>query len=74
VDVKTQKQFYSLLQKLNKELSLTLVLVSHELDVVEKEATEIAYINGGLVYYGAANKFVHSEYFEKLTEKGGHDV
>ena len=74
VDVKTQKQFYELLQKLNKELSLTLVLVSHELDVIEHEATEIAYINGSLIYYGAADKFVHSEYFEKLTEKGDHHV
>jgi zinc transport system ATP-binding protein len=74
VDVKTQKQFYELLQKLNKELSLTLILVSHELDVVEKEATEIAYINGCLVYYGAADQFVHGEYFEKLTEKGEHHV
>ena len=55
VDVKTQKQFYALLQKLNKELELTLILVSHELDVIEHEATEIAYINGSLVYYGAAN-------------------
>jgi zinc transport system ATP-binding protein len=74
VDVKTQKQFYELLQKLNKELSLTLVLVSHELDVIEKEATEIAYINNSLIYYGAADKFAHSEYFEKLTEKGEHHV
>jgi zinc transport system ATP-binding protein len=72
VDVKTQKQFYSLLQKLNKELELTLILVSHELDVIEKEATKIVYINGSLVYYGAADKFVHTEYFEKLTEKGNH--
>ena len=60
VDVKTQKQFYTLLQKLNKELDLTLILVSHELDVIEHEATEIAYINGSLVYYGAADKFIHS--------------
>jgi zinc transport system ATP-binding protein len=74
VDVKTQKQFYELLQKLNKELELTLILVSHELDVIEKEATKIAYINGSLVYYGAADKFIHGEYFEKLTEKGGHHV
>jgi len=74
VDVKTQKQFYTLLQKLNKELELTLILVSHELDVIEHEATEIAYINGSLVYYGAADKFVHTEYFEKLTEKGEHHV
>lgn len=72
VDVKTQKQFYSLLQKLNTELNLTLVLVSHELDIVAHEATEIAYINRELVYHGVPQKFLHSEYFEKLTGKGVH--
>lgn len=72
VDVKTQKQFYTLLQKLNTELNLTLVLVSHELDIVGHEATEIAYINRELVYHGVPKKFLHSEYFEKLTGKGVH--
>ncbi len=72
VDVKTQKQFYSLLQKLNIELDLTLVLVSHELDMVAHEATEIAYVNRELVYHGIPKKFLHSEYFEKLTGKGIH--
>ncbi len=72
VDVKTQKQFYSLMQKLNQELRLTLILVSHELDIVAHEATEIAYVNCSLVYHGVPKKFLHSEYFEKLTGKGVH--
>lgn len=72
VDVKTQKQFYSLLQKLNKELDLTLVLASHELDIVDHESTEIAYINRTLVYYGVPKTFMKSEYFEKLSGKGVH--
>jgi len=72
VDVKTQKQFYTLLQKLNNNLSLTLILVSHELDIVAHEATEIAYINRELVYHGMPKKFLQSEYFEKLTGKGVH--
>jgi len=69
VDVKTQKQFYSLLQKLNTQLHLTLILVSHELDIVAHEATEIAYINRELVYCGFPEKFLHTEYFEKLSGK-----
>ncbi len=51
VDVTTQEQFYRLLKKLNKELDLTLVLVSHELDVVAHETTEVAFINGTVMYY-----------------------
>lgn len=51
VDEKTQEQFYGLLRKLNKQLDLTLVLVSHSIDIVRKETTEIAYINRRLVKY-----------------------
>lgn len=69
VDIKTQKQFYALLQKLNTEFHLTLVLVLHELDVVEHEATEIAVINCELVYHGVPKKFLHSDYFDTLTGK-----
>lgn len=69
VDVQTQKQFYMLLQKLNKDMGLTLILVSHELDVVAHEATEIAYINGKLVYYGFPKNFIRSQYFQQLSDK-----
>lgn len=72
VDIKTQKQFYTLLQTVNTKLHLTLVLVSHELDIVAHEATEIAYINRTLVYHGIPKTFMKSEYFEKLTGKGVH--
>lgn len=66
VDIETQKQFYSLMQKLNKEINLTLILVSHELDVVAHEATEIAYINCNIIYYGVPDKFIKSKYFTRL--------
>src|SRR5258708_3892296 len=71
VDVKTQKQFYSLLRKLNKQLDLTLVLVSHELDVVAHEATELGYINRTLEYYGDPEEFLKGSYFHELIGKGG---
>jgi zinc transport system ATP-binding protein len=70
VDVKAQEQFYALLKKLNQELHLTLVLVSHELDVVAHEATEIACINKDLVYHGAPKEFLEGDYFQKLYGKG----
>ena len=71
VDVKTQKQFYALLRKLNRELDLTLILVSHELDVVAHEATELGYINRTMEYYGNPEEFLKGEYFHKLIGKGG---
>lgn len=71
VDIKTQKQFYNLLRKLNKDLNLTLILSSHELDVVAHEATELVYINRTIVYYGDPEEFLKGAYFHELIGKGG---
>lgn len=71
VDVKTQKQFYALLRKLNKELDLTLVLVTHELDVVAHQASELGYINRTLEYYGDPEEFLKGKYFHELIGRGG---
>jgi zinc transport system ATP-binding protein len=71
VDAKTQIQFYTLLRKLNKDLALTLVLASHELDIVAHESTELVYINRTLDYYGDPNEFLKGEYFHQLIGKGG---
>lgn len=71
IDIKTQKQFYNLLRKLNQELDLTLVLVSHELDVVAHEATELGYINRTMEYYGEPTEFLKGAYFHELIGRGG---
>jgi zinc transport system ATP-binding protein len=69
VDVATQEQFYTLLKKLNQELDLTLLLVSHDMDVVAHEATELACINQTLVYHGIPKEFIHSPHFDALYGK-----
>lgn len=69
VDVETQEQFYSLLGKLNKQKDLTLVLVSHDVDAVANEATELACINQSLVYHGEPEKFMGSEHHSDLYGK-----
>ncbi len=66
VDIKTQKQFYELLRKLNRELNLTLILVSHELEVVAHESTELGYINRTMDYYGEPKEFLKGKYFHEL--------
>lgn len=70
VDVKTQEEFYSLLSKLNKQMDLTLVLVSHDIDVVTNEVTEVAGINQTVVFYGPPEEFIKSDYLATLYGKG----
>lgn len=51
IDRKSQKEFYALLHRLNREEELTLILVSHETEVVAKEASAVACINKSLNYH-----------------------
>ena len=50
VDVPSQTKFYDLLKKLNQELELTLVFVSHDIEAVVHEVTELAFVNKSLSY------------------------
>lgn len=65
VDVPAQDQFYQLLKKLNHELGLTLVFISHDIEAVVNEVTEIAFVNRKLSYDDNPKSFVKEE-MEKL--------
>lgn len=66
VDSQTQKDFYSLLQVLNQKLNLTLIMVSHDLDAVAHEVTEVACINRILACHIPPSKFFGSDYLKQV--------
>lgn len=61
VDVLAQDQFYQLLKKLNRELGLTLVFISHDIEAVVNEVTEIAFVNRKLSYDDNPKSFVKED-------------
>jgi zinc transport system ATP-binding protein len=69
VDIESQEEFYKLLAQLKREKSLTLVIVSHDVDVVVNEVNQLVCINKRLVYHGSPKKFITGEYLEKLYGK-----
>jgi len=60
VDPETQDKFYKLLRDLNDHHNLTLVLVSHDLDIITSQTTEVACINHSLIYHGSSENFNRS--------------
>ena len=54
VDETTQKEFYALLQRLNTQHGITLILISHDLEIVAKQASRIIYVNRTVT-----SKYVH---------------
>jgi zinc transport system ATP-binding protein len=69
VDVSTQDKFYQLLATLNKDEGLTIILVSHDIDVVVNEVSKLACINEELVYHGKPKDFIEKDYLSKLYGK-----
>lgn len=69
VDIKNQEEFYSLITHLNKDLNITLILVSHDVDVVSHHVTELACLNQTLVYHGDPKQFMKGHYLDDLYGK-----
>jgi zinc transport system ATP-binding protein len=71
IDKKSQDEFYNILRELNRKLGLTLVLVTHDIDRIIKEAMHIACVDHTLVSHTSAEEFLKSSEFENVP---GQDV
>jgi zinc transport system ATP-binding protein len=58
VDTQAQQNFYQLLQHLNKKMNITLLLISHDLDIVAHEADYLIMLNQGEVCRCTREMFV----------------
>ncbi|SEQ28280.1 metal ABC transporter ATP-binding protein [Piscibacillus halophilus] len=63
VDSQNVEQFYDLLSKLNQELGITLVLVSHDIGAITTYVTDLLCLNRSIHYHGNPNEF------ESLTDE-----
>lgn len=72
VDLSAQDEFYQFLRKLNKEEGITIIFVSHDIDMITGQAREILALNQKIVYSGEASsisedELVKSIYAHKFT-------
>ncbi|MCL4473275.1 MAG: metal ABC transporter ATP-binding protein [Actinobacteria bacterium] len=70
VDLKSQDEFYRLLSRLNREHRMTLVVVSHDVDVIANEVGSLACVNQTLIYHGEPKEFIKGDYLENLYGQG----
>ncbi len=66
VDPDARQQFYALLKTLNTERGLTIVLVSHDMDVIARETTHIACLNQTLLCCCSSHEFFSNETLQRL--------
>ncbi len=61
VDSAGQEQFSHLLRRLNEELNITIVIVSHDIGAVMREAKSCACINCEMVFHGPVHELTSRE-------------
>lgn len=66
VDHRAQSKFYNVLKKLNQQQGLSIILVSHEIDVVSSVVNKVACLNKTLVYHGDSAKLSSQDLLHKL--------
>lgn len=69
VDVTAQEKFYSFLEDLNANTGITILLISHDIDVVAHQAKTILCLNRRLVCHGSPRDFITEDYMQKLYGK-----
>jgi len=74
VDAGTQKDFYALLDFLNSGQGMTIVLVTHDIGIVDKHVNRVACLNQRLVYHGTHDEFCSAELAQELVTGGDHLV
>lgn len=72
VDSPGEEQIYETLHRLQDESDLSIILVSHELDLVSKFATKILCINRRMVCFGDLSLSLKPEVLEKLYGSHNH--
>ena len=63
VDIKAQQDFYDLLKRLNKDIGVTIILVTHDVGLISKYVKSVICLNGNVCCCGKAHET------EKLLRK-----
>lgn len=67
IDERTQDEFYAIIKKLNQELDLTIVLVSHDIEKITKEVMHVACVDKTLLYHETPEKFLKSVHAKEFV-------
>ncbi len=66
IDIAGSKGFYDIISHLNKVHETTVILVSHEIQMVYKFADQVVCLNRELICYGKPKEAITKEVLEKL--------
>ena len=60
-------ELYELIASINKNMGITVIMVSHDMEATLKYASHILYISDETAFFGTKEEYMKSKGFEKLT-------
>lgn len=72
VDAETQERFYDMLDDLNKKEKITIVLITHEIGIINRYINQVACLNQRLIYHGTHAEFCRSDAFKTMLAGDHH--
>jgi len=70
IDIVGEQTIYDLITKINKEKKVTCIIVSHELNIVNKYARKIVCLNKKMICYGPPETAITAKNLQKLYGVG----
>lgn len=71
IDIAGEETIYGLIERLKKEVDLTIIFISHELDIVYQHATDVLCLNKEKICFGKPREVIDKETLSKMY---GEDV
>ena len=68
LDVTSQSRLYSSIRKLNEKYSTSILMISHDLERIIKEADSVLCIEHELKFFGKTEDFINTDTFKSLME------
>ena len=70
LDPKVTLEMYELINKLNREDGVTIIMISHDINVALQYATHVLHVSHD-VFFGTRDTYLNSDYIKRFTVIGG---
>jgi zinc transport system ATP-binding protein len=63
-------ELYALLQKINREMGVVIIMVSHDIDAAERHATKILHLQNRQCFFGTYLEYINSDIGKQFSSAG----
>jgi zinc transport system ATP-binding protein len=74
LDPESRESFFTMLERLNKEMGITILFITHDTGYIGRYANKLMYLDKNMIYYGKFSDFCRSEKMNEYFGSYEHHV